>query len=128
MVMLQSSNIMCLTKDQRPHNHRPMSEEKTDTIPPRTRQSYHTFELILKIVQTLVLLGILISLALLTSQLRGFSTVLGDIVNQGSFPVTITGRMPDVGVSGVVSIGNQPNGAIAITNQGATSFDIRSTT
>jgi hypothetical protein len=102
-----------------------MSEEKIDT--PSTRQSYKTFELILKIVQTLVLLGILIALAVLTNQLQGFSTVLGDIVNQGSFPVTITGRMPDVGVSGVVAIGNQPNGAIAITNSGDTSFNIKST-
>jgi hypothetical protein len=100
-----------------------MSEGKTDTV----RQTCQTIDLVFKTVQTLILLGILISLAVLTNQLRGFSPVLSNIANHGSFPVVISGQMPDVGVSGVVSITNQPNSAFEITNDGDTVFKISST-
>jgi hypothetical protein len=89
-----------------------MSEEKIDTPP-----SYKTFELLLKMVQTLVLIGILVALAFLTYH----------ITSGGGIPVTITGDLPGVAVDGVVSISPTNNG-LAITNLGQSPFNIKSST
>ena len=85
-----------------------MSEGKPDTTQ-QIVQRTSTFDKVLKIAQTLLILGILIVLAVLTSQLQNLTSALNG-ANSKSLPVAIT-NLPPIGFNGppTIFVQNYPN-------------------
>jgi hypothetical protein len=86
----------------------PMSEGKPNTT------TTSTFDKVLKIAQTLLVLGILIVLAVLTAQLQSLTSVLNGS-NGRSFPVVI-GNLPPIEFNGppTIFVQNYPNQEFAV--------------
>jgi len=85
-----------------------MSEGKPD-MTQQIVQRTSTFDKVLKIAQTLLILGILIVLAVLTSQLQNLTSALNG-ANSKSLPVAIT-NLPPIGFNGppTIFVQNYPN-------------------